>query len=202
MNAITVLKQDHGNVEALFRRFETAGDDLDEKRRVRDLLVEHLSQHAGIEETVFYPAVRAAALEAASDEAGVEGAAEAASTVLESLEEHHLVKLALHELEKFDPAHERFDAKMAVLIENVRHHVTEEEDELFPRVRELFTPARLEEVGDTLERARATAPKRPHPMAPDRPPANALVSIPMAVVDRIVTTGKDVVRGIVSGRAT
>src|SRR3954463_12567045 len=117
VNAITLLKQDHGNVEALFKRYEgLEPDDLDEKRHVVDLVIEQLSIHAAIEEQFFYPAVRQAT-------------EEGAKLALEGLEEHHLVKLTLHELEKLAPTDERFDAKVTVLIESVRHHVEEEEGE-------------------------------------------------------------------------
>ena len=87
MNALTLLKQDHGNVEELFRRFETAApDDAEELARVRDLVVEQLSRHSAVEEQIFYPAIRA---KLGDDE----------FTVLEGLEEHHIVKWTLTELE-------------------------------------------------------------------------------------------------------
>src|SRR5919112_1801539 len=98
MNALTLLKQDHGNVEELFHRFETASaDDVEELARVRDLVIEHLSRHAVVEE-------------------------------------HHAAKMMLSELEKLAPTHERFRAKFTVLIENIRHHVKEEEEDMFPLV--------------------------------------------------------------------
>ena len=121
MDAITMLKEDHQAVERLFKRFEKAGDRaFAEKRRLADQIIESLSKHAVIEEQVFYPVARATV-------PGTE------DVVLESLEEHHIVKWVLSELDGMDPADERFDAKMTVLIENVRHHVKEEEQDFFPR---------------------------------------------------------------------
>src|SRR3954463_13266685 len=106
MNALALLKSDHANVEALFKEFEALEpDDMTGRRRVVDHIIEQLSVHAAIEEMVFYPAVREANEEARSD-------------VLESLEEHHVVKWLLSELESLPPAHERFDAKVTVVIEN------------------------------------------------------------------------------------
>src|SRR5687767_8525452 len=106
MNALTLLKQDHGNVEELFHRFETAKpDDVEELARVRDLVIEHLSRHAVVEEQVFYPAIRT--------KLGDENS----FTVLEGLEEHHAAKAMLSELEKLAPTHERFRAKFTVIIE-------------------------------------------------------------------------------------
>ncbi len=181
MNALTLLKQDHQNVEALFERFEQAGErEWVEKRRIVDKVTEHLSRHAAIEEQVFYPAVRSQL-------------PEAAAAVLEGLEEHHLVKLTLAEIEKLPPQAERFTAKMTVLMENVRHHVKEEEEELFPKVREAFSVQELEELGEAMQNAKETAPTRGHPFQPDTPPLNLLVGLPIAVVDRCITAGKKVV---------
>src|SRR4051812_15725077 len=121
MDAITMLKDDHKAVEQLFKRFERAGDNATaEKRRVVDSIIEALSVHAAIEEQLVYPVARATVPK--TDD-----------TVLESLEEHHVVKLVLAELERMPADDERFDAKVTVLIENVRHHVKEEENEFFPK---------------------------------------------------------------------
>jgi hemerythrin-like domain-containing protein len=123
-DAIAILKRDHRQVEQLFNRFEKAGAGAHKTRRaLMDSVIEELSRHAGIEEVVFYPALRREMKRTESD-------------VLEALEEHHLMKLSLRELEDLDPSDERFDAKATVLMEVVRHHVKEEEQELFPEVRE------------------------------------------------------------------
>ena len=182
MNAISLLKQDHGNVDELFNRFEQAGENAHvEKARLRDKIVEQLSIHAAIEEQFLYPALRAKL------------GKEADATVLEALEEHHVAKLSLNELEKLAPAAERFDAKMTVLIESIRHHVEEEEGELFEQLREAFTTEELNDLGEQMEAAKATAPTRPHPFQPDVPPLNLLLGLPVAVLDKAITTGKEVV---------
>src|SRR4051812_2438440 len=122
MNALTPLKQDHQNVETLFERFEKAGTGgLPQKRQILDKIIAPLSVHAAIEEQLFYPAVR-------------EKLADETPTILEALEEHHAAKLALREIENLPARAERFTAKVTVLIENVRHHVQEEEEELFAKV--------------------------------------------------------------------
>lgn len=181
MNALTLLKQDHQNVEALFERFEKASaDDHEEKTRVTELVIEHLSTHAVIEEQVLYPALR-------------DRLPEDEFTVLEALEEHHAAKLMLNELEKTRVTDERFDAKFTVLMENVRHHVEEEENDLFPKARDAFTVQELEEMGEALTTAKEVAPTRPHPFAPDQPPGNILIGLPVAILDRLVTTGRQAV---------
>jgi hemerythrin superfamily protein len=183
MDAIMLLKQDHKTVEGLFRRFEQAGDRAyTTKRRLVDKMIEELSVHSSIEETVFYPATREARQETEDE-------------VLESLEEHHLVKIVLSELESMDPKDERFDAKVTVMMENVRHHVGEEEHELFPQVRSAMGRKELQELGGRLEEARRTAPTRPHPRSPDEPPGN-LVATPVAAV---LDAAKDAMRKVARG---
>ncbi len=187
MNALTLLKQDHGNVEELFHRFETAKpDDIEELGRVRDLVIKHLSRHAVVEEQVFYPAIRAKLGD------------EHAFTVLEGLEEHHAAKLTLSELEKLPPTHERFRAKFTVLIENVRHHVEEEETDMFPLVRDAFSVEELNTMGEQMEQAKAVAPTRPHAFIPDVAPFNILLGLPIAVLDGAITAGKDAVARLVN----
>lgn len=160
MDAITLLKNDHKTVERLFKRFEKATKSGGESREaiVAEIITE-LSIHAAIEEQVFYPAIRAE-VEDAED------------TVLEGLEEHHIVKWTLSELDGMAESDERFTAKVTVLMESVRHHVEEEEGEMFPEVRETLGRKRLGEIGAQLEAAKLTAPKKPEPRKPDEPPGN------------------------------
>ncbi len=173
MDAITLLKQDHKTVDKLFKEFEKAKQPA-QQRSIAGKVVKELSVHAAIEEMVFYPAVR-------------DRVPEVEETVLEALEEHHVVKWVLSELEDMKPDHERFKAKMTVLIENVRHHVEEEEQELFPTVRKAVGRKELAELGAALEKAKKTAPTRPHPRAPDTPPGNVVAGTGAAVVDKAKT---------------
>jgi hemerythrin superfamily protein len=166
-DAIVLLKNDHKEVERLFKQFEKLGDGAHaSKRRVVDQIIEALSVHAAIEEMHFYPTVRKQVPDIGDE-------------VLEGLEEHHIVKWTLSELKDMDPEHERFDAKVTVLIESVRHHVEEEEGEMFPQVREAMGRKALQELGEVLESAKGGAPVEPYPKAPDEPPAN-LVAGPAA----------------------
>src|SRR3989441_8213903 len=142
MDAIAVLKRDHEEVEQLFRQFEKLTERAHKsKRKIVMKVIRELAIHSAIEEMLFYPAVRTAALKA-----NVRTLEEAAETVLESLEEHHVVKWTLSELEKMDPEDERFDAKFKVLMESVRHHVEEEQDALFPKARRLRSEEHTSEL--------------------------------------------------------
>jgi hemerythrin-like domain-containing protein len=171
-DAIAVLKADHRHVEELFEKFAGLGDRAHKTRQSTvSKIIEELSVHAGIEETVFYPAIRDRLVAAEEP------------MVLEALEEHHLVKLILNELESMSPQDERYVAKVTVLREVVDHHVGEEENELFKKVRSEFSKAELTDLGDELTSARAAAPTRPHPAAPDTPPGNIVANVLVAPLD-------------------
>ena len=186
MDAITLLKEDHRTVEQLFKRFEQAGDRAHvQKRQIVDRIIEELSVHAAIEEQVFYPVARTTV-------------PDTEDIALESLEEHHVVKWLLAELVDMDPAQERFDAKVTVLIENVRHHVEEEESEFFPMVRKELGRNQLADLGDRLADAKAAAPSRPHPRMPDSGLVHLIVGPLAGAVDRI----RDNVSGIAQGGVT
>jgi len=186
MDAITLLRNDHKTVEQLFKRFEKAGDRAHvEKRQIVDRIIEELSVHAAIEEQVFYPVARATV-------------PDTEDIALESLEEHHIVKWLLSELVDLDPAHERFDAKVTVLMENVRHHVEEEESDFFPKVRRELGRTALADLGQAMADAKKSAPTHPHPRMPDVPPVNAVVGAIAGVVDRV----GDNISGIAQGGVT
>jgi hemerythrin superfamily protein len=186
VDAITLLKDDHRTVERLFKQFEQAGDRAHvRKRQIVDRIIEELSVHAAIEEQAFYPVARAAV-------------PETEDVALESLEEHHIVKWTLSELVDMDPESERFDAKVTVLMENVRHHVEEEESEFFPKVRDRLSRKELAELGDALADAKRSAPTRPHPRMPDSGPVNAVAGAIAGAADRV----GDNLSGIAQGSVT
>ncbi|HEY7135350.1 MAG TPA: hemerythrin domain-containing protein [Acidimicrobiia bacterium] len=188
MDAITLLKQDHRTVEELFKKFENSGPRAKKsKRSLVDKMIRELSIHAAIEEQVFYPSVRAEDPEETSE-------------VLEALEEHNVVKWLLSELEGLSPDDERFDAKVSVMMENVRHHVREEEKEMFPQVRKTLERWFLDDLGDRLAIAKKTAPTRPHPRSPDTPPANLVTGAAAAVFDTARDAGKRAVERARAGR--
>ena len=161
-DAIPSLREDHRRVEKLFKEFEKLHKNDGATTRKREVVAEiirELSVNAVVEETTFYPAIR-------------ECTEDIEDTVLEGLEEHHVAKWVLAELDGMTGDEERFDAKAMVLIEAVRHHVEEEEGEMFPAVREALGRKALVELYERMEEARAQAPTSPKPQAPDEPPAN------------------------------
>lgn len=118
---LDMLKEDHQKVKDLFEEFERS-EDRREKQRLAETIIMELTIHADLEENLIYPEIR----QALDDE-------EAQGLMDEALEEHHVVHLLVNELKKMKPSDDRFDAKMSVLAESVRHHVKEEEGEMFPK---------------------------------------------------------------------
>jgi hemerythrin superfamily protein len=155
MDAITLLRDDHTKVRKLFTQFEHLkdADGPESKRDVVDQIIEELTVHAFIEEELFYPAVRN--LEAAGKGDSPE------DMVKEAEEEHAQVKLLLAELEDMTPGDEYYDAKVTVVIDDVRHHAGEEEEEMFPKVREGMGRGDLQKLGKRMLEAKKRAPKRP-----------------------------------------
>ena len=183
LDAIALLKADHREVDRLFKAFAKAGTTAyKSKRKLVDQIIADLSRHAVVEERILYPAARSEVRGSADD-------------VLEYLEEHHVVKWQLQELIGLDPRDERFEAKVTVMAENVRHHVCEEENELFPLLRSQLTRKRLLELGEALHDAKRTASKRPHPRSSDEPPGNLLPDTVAGVVDK----ARDLVKSVRPG---
>jgi hemerythrin-like domain-containing protein len=148
-DAITVLKQDHKEILKAFKDFESAGENAHKtKGKIVDRIIELLTVHTYIENEVMYPRVRELLPEVEDD-------------VLESYEEHHVADVLVVELAAMKPEAERFDAKTTVLIENVRHHIEEEEKEWFPKVREGLGRKPLQEIGADMLAAKKKAPTRP-----------------------------------------
>jgi hemerythrin superfamily protein len=148
-DAIVVLKADHKDIRNLFRRFQATGDKaVKKKAKIAGQIIELLTVHTYIENEVMYPEVCTLLPNLRDD-------------VLESYEEHHVADVLCMELAGMPAEAERFDAKVSVLIENVTHHIEEEEQDWFPKVRAGLGRKQLQELGAKLERARKKAPRSP-----------------------------------------
>jgi hypothetical protein len=179
MNALQLIKQDHRTVKGLFRKFERATGA--EQQKIGQEIIEELSIHATLEEQLLYPALR-------------ERDPRTDDKVLEALEEHHLAKMTLAELDKMKVDDERYEAKMMVLRESVEHHIEEEESELLPKLERLLDPEILDAMGQEMLAMKDAVPNYPHPMAPDTPPGNLVGG----VLAKLLDAGKDVVRKVTS----
>jgi hemerythrin superfamily protein len=143
MDALELLRSDHDTVRQLFRDFEEAEEAQDTTRmgELAQTIFTELETHTSIEEEIFYPE---------AEKAGPE----VEELVKEGVEEHHVVDVLIDELQALQPGKDNFAPKMTVLIENVEHHAKEEEDELFPKLREAFGDQQLQRIGEALEQAK------------------------------------------------
>ena len=163
-DAIVLLKNDHKEIRRTFEAFEKAGENAAAtKQRLVDKMIELLTVHTYIENEVMYLRVRELLPDLEDD-------------VLESYEEHHVADLLVMELAAMKPDDERFDAKTTVLIENVRHHIEEEEQEWFPQVREGLGRKALQDIGAEMMRAKSVAPRRPSQPSALKKAVDAVIS--------------------------
>jgi hemerythrin superfamily protein len=138
-NAIAMLKDDHEKVQALFEQYKAAGHRAHRKKQsIAEEVFAELAVHTTLEEELFYPAMKRK-----TDQDGKD-------LVAEAVEEHHVVTTLMDELKDLDPADERYDAKFKVLMENVAHHIEEEEGEMFPEAEDVLG-ARLEQIGHQMQ---------------------------------------------------
>jgi len=162
-DAIVLLKKDHQEVRKQFRAFRKPDQTAVQKQGIVDTILELLTVHTYIENEVMYPRVRELLPDLEDD-------------VLESYEEHHVADVLCLEIASMDATDERFDAKTTVLIENVEHHMQEEEQDWFPKVRDGLGRKQLQELGEQLLEAKQRAPRRPEQPSAMKKAIDAVVS--------------------------
>lgn len=145
MNAIELLKADHKVVADLFEKVKASKES--EHPAIFAEIKAELDVHAHIEETIFYPKLKA------------EGNKELVDIVLEGIEEHGQIKKFLKELDAISNESEKFEPKLKVLIEDTEHHVKEEEGEMFPLVEAQFDDAFIEDLGTQMEKEKSVFQK-------------------------------------------
>lgn len=168
-DAIELLTTDHAEVEQMFRQVESMPGSDSRNQLVGDI-VRELSVHAAIEEQILYPAMRKAL-------------PDGDTLVQEAIEEHQQVKETLSAIERADSPDQR-DPLLVQLMGNVRHHVDEEETELFPKLRASIGQEELRTMGAELAKAKKLAPTHPHPNAPNTPPGNVVGGAAAALIDK------------------
>ncbi len=136
MNAVELLKADHDTVDRLFQKVKAT--DESEHPALFAKIAAELEVHTHIEEKIFYPKLMA------------DGDQELQDLTKEGIEEHHQVKLFLREIPQLVDDSDKFEPKLTVLMEDVEHHVMEEEGEMFKMVEDQFDKATLEELGKEM----------------------------------------------------
>jgi iron-sulfur cluster repair protein YtfE (RIC family) len=140
MKATTLLKNDHTKVKGIFREYQSTGERAYKARvQLFEKMKKELEVHSAIEEEIFYPAVRAARTKKAEE------------IIEEAVEEHAEAKQLLEEISTLRPEQDEFDSKVSDLIKAVKHHASEEEDEMFPQAEKHLSQNELEELGQRME---------------------------------------------------
>jgi hemerythrin-like domain-containing protein len=144
MDAITLLKQDHIKVKGLLRELESTTErGIKTRQELFDKIKSELTVHEIIEEEIFYPTLKQHP--------------KAKEIVLEGYEEHGVVDTLMSELEALPVDDETWGPKASVMIENIEHHIEEEEGEMFQKARQVFDREELEQLGSAMETRKAEA---------------------------------------------
>lgn len=169
----TFLTVQHREVDDIFAQLEEMDGATTEKvERLARQVVTDLVKHSVAEEIYLYPAVRET----------VPGGDEIAD---HEISEHEKAERTMKRLEALTPDEPDFWPTLHELMAEIRHHVEEEEEELFPKLRASCSPERLRELGREVERAETIAPTRPHPSAPSEGAALAALAPGAGLVDRV-----------------
>jgi len=174
-DVIEVLTHDHAEVEQMFTQLQTlrgvTGEGAQSQRKdLVDQVTIELVRHSVAEEAEVYPRVAAKISDAEAEHAK---------------HEHAEAEEIMKRLEKLQPDDPTFDDELAALMQGVREHVAEEEGQMFPHMREVFSQEELVELGARVEAVKKIAPTRPHPSAPDEPPGDKLLGPVAGLLDRM-----------------
>ena len=162
-DAIVMLKDDHKEIRAVFREFQKSSTTPARKQKLVEKMIEQLTLHTYSENEVMDPRVRALVPELEDD-------------ILESYEEHHVADVLVMELVPMKASDERFEAKTTVLIESVLHHIEEEEQDWFPKVRDALGRNELRAIGAEMAEAKKKAPRRPEQPSALKKTIDAVIS--------------------------
>ena len=144
MDALTLLKNDHDKVKGIMSELEPTTERAEKTRtELFAKLKSELTVHEIIEEEIFYPTLKQHP--------------KAKEIVLEGYEEHNVVDTLMGELEALPVTDETWGAKASVMIENIEHHIEEEEGEMFQKARQVFDRQELEDLGKAMETRKAEA---------------------------------------------
>jgi len=181
-DVVDLLSADHREFDRIFGELEqlagrTGEDDVRRKRELVDEVTIGLVKHSVAEETQVYPRVEK---KIDADEAN------------HAKEEHAEAEETMKRLERMDADDPAFDAAVAELIREIRHHVQEEEGVMFPRLRAAFSHDELVDMAGQVETVKKIAPTRAHPMTPNEAGIRLAVGPVASLLDHL--------RDAVSGR--
>jgi len=170
-DVIELLEHDHREVEQMFADYEQAST-KEEKETLRDRIIIELVRHSEAEEQAVYPLIR-------------KNIDNGDQIIEHEIDEHSKAERIMKELDKMSADDPQFGVLMTQLMTAIKEHVAEEENDVFPQFRTKVDADELNKLGETVERLKKIVPTHPHPMAPDHPPFNALLSPGAGLVDRL-----------------
>ena len=181
-DVIEVLEHDHREVEQMFAELESLrGASTEEAKSRRKALTDQVTielvRHSVAEEVLVYPHVE--------DEVSAEEAEHARK-------EHAEAEETLKRLEKLDPDDPAFEHELATLIAEIRHHIEDEEGQMFAHMRQVIDSDELEKLGGRVEAFKKVAPTRPHPNVPNEPLPRMAAGPAASLFDRMrdLATGR------------
>jgi hypothetical protein len=183
-DVIEVLEKDHREVEEMFAELESLrGASTDEALERRKALAEQVTielvRHSVAEEVLVYPEVE--------DKVSREEAEHARK-------EHAEAEETLQRLEKLDADDPAFDEELGTLMAEIRHHIADEEGEMFTHMRQVIDAEELRRLGGRVEAFKKVAPTRPHPNVPNKPLPRMAAGPGASLLDRM--------RDLATGRGT
>jgi hemerythrin superfamily protein len=182
LDVIEILERDHREVEQMFSELETLrGASTDEAKSRRKALTDQVTielvRHSVAEEVLVYPQVE--------DKVSAEEAEHAR-------EEHAEAEETLHRLGKLDADDPAFDDELATLMAEIRHHIEDEEGQMFAHMRQAIDADELRKLGGRVEAFKKIAPTRPHPNVPNEPLPRIAAGPAASLFDRMrdLATGR------------
>jgi hemerythrin-like domain-containing protein len=181
-DVIEVLEHDHREVEQMFGELESlrgagTGEARARRKELADQVTIELVRHSVAEEVLVYPKVEKQV---------------SAEEVEHAREEHAEAEETLKRLEKLDPEDPGFDDELGTLMAEIRHHIEDEEGEMFAHMRQVIDEDELRKLGARVEAFKKVAPTRPHPNVPNEALPRALAGVPASLFDRMrdLATGR------------
>lgn len=166
-----LLAEDHREMLELVRQIDAASGDQ-ERRDIADTAIAELMRHAVAEEMIVYPAMEKH-LPDGKDE------------VAHDKEEHEELEQVMKRMEDADTSSSAFRDLVKELEEKLEHHIDDEEEDQFPKLRDHIPHDDLVEMGRKVEKAKKAAPTRPHPSAPNSELFHKTVGPGVGMVDRL-----------------
>jgi Hemerythrin HHE cation binding domain len=181
-DVIEILEHDHREVEDMFAELESLrGASTDEETSRRKTVTEQVTielvRHSVAEEVLVYPKVE--------DKVSAQEAEHARK-------EHAEAEETLHRLEKLEADDPAFDQELATLMGEIRHHIADEEGQMFAHMRQVIDPEELRKLGARVEAFKKVAPTRPHPNVPNEPLPRMAAGPAASLFDRMrdLATGR------------